>query len=71
MKNKQINRDKKWVILMVVAIAVGFSMPFPTNIIQPLVCGLMLIHKIHSLLNQPDCTKNVRSSQAETHSDKQ
>src|SRR5256885_12268627 len=42
--------DKKWVVLMIVAIGIALGMPWPLNTIQSIVCGLMLAHKVRRLL---------------------
>lgn len=38
--------DRRMIVTLIVAIAVGVAMPFPINIIQPVLCALSLFARL-------------------------
>ena len=47
-----MNRDVFWVVAMIVAIMLSFTLRFPANVIQLVACAVMLYVKLEILLRR-------------------
>lgn len=48
--DNETHRELRWIVLLVVAIAVGTKLRFPMNVIQTTACGVLLAVKLKKLL---------------------
>jgi hypothetical protein len=48
----QQRHDKRMVVVLIIAIAVGATLPFPFNIIQPVICGLSLAARVPRMIKR-------------------
>lgn len=50
--NWRAKHDKRMVVVLIIAIAIGLAMPFPINIIQPVLCALSLASRVPRMIRR-------------------
>lgn len=50
MESEQSRHDKRMVVVLIIAIAVGASLHFPMNVLQMTVCGLSLAGRVPRMI---------------------